>query len=525
VRSPWECRAKKDKKAAPNDLKNNPVTEHDLDLPHDLVELQSLVGWGVVSVPNGASFSKNGDPPNLEYLENCADYILNLDEVFIATDGDKAGKQLAQELARRIGVEKCRIVKYPPGEIVANNDGTRRACKDLNEVLKYLGPRAVRDCIFSAESIRVEGIYYVEELFPQMLDNFMNGIKLGDTTRFWETDRYFRWKKGDLNLVTGYGNHGKTFYWLQMMLTKSIYDGWKWGVFCPENYPPVDFYDDLIEMYVGKWVDRNSTYGMTEKEYTEAASFMNEHFYFVYPEDNHSLDSIHDKFRYLILKKGIDGVLIDPWNQLDHIMGKYQREDQYLSESLTKCKRFSLLNNVSYNIIAHPKNPKYSEDKSLPVVDMYDLYGGSMWGNKMDNIISYYRPYFHVEKNDPTVHIYVQKIKRKRTGGQLGHFEIRLVWTQKRYQEFNDRIPCNPAIAQHVKENESEGLLSIDQNYVQTGMFVETILDQKTGEVFDKKNDGFPSTKWIPFKGNNNIDTPGTTRTTDNIDNIEDLPF
>jgi hypothetical protein len=32
--------------------------------------------------------------------------------------------------------------------------------------------------------------------------------------------------------------------------------------------------------------------------------------------------------------KGVDGVVIDPWNQLDHNQKAYQREDQYLSECL-----------------------------------------------------------------------------------------------------------------------------------------------------------------------------------------------
>ena len=39
---------------------------------------------------------------------------------------------------------------------------------------------------------------------------------------------------------------------------------------------------------------------------------------------------------YAVLKKGVDGVMIDPFNQLDHLQKPYQREDQYLSEEKTK---------------------------------------------------------------------------------------------------------------------------------------------------------------------------------------------
>jgi len=88
----------------------------------------------------------------------------------------------------------------------------------------------------------------------------------------------------------------------------------------------------------------------------------------------------------MYFKKGLDGVMIDPFNQLDSMQKSYQREDQYLSMILKDVKRFALLNSVCYNIIAHPKNPSYKEDKSLPVADMYDLAGGAMWGNKVDQI-------------------------------------------------------------------------------------------------------------------------------------------
>ena len=62
----------------------------------------------------------------------------------------------------------------------------------------------------------------------------------------------------------------------------------------------------------------------------------------------------------------------------------------------------------------------------------------------MDNIISYYRPNFHVDKNDPNVQVYIQKLKRKRTGGKLGDFPLTLNWQKKRYMENTGYMPCDP---------------------------------------------------------------------------------
>jgi twinkle protein len=182
--------------------------------------------------------------------------------------------------------------------------------------------------------------------------------------------------------------------------------------------------------------------GYEKEEYVEACEFIGQHIFFVYPENEHDIESVHNKFRYLILKKGLDGVMIDPFNQLDSMQKAYQREDQYLSSILKDIKRFALLNGICYNIIAHPKSPSYREDKSLPVADMYDLAGGAMWGNKIDNILSYYRPRFHEDKNSKEVEIWVQKIKRKRTGGQLGHCNLILDWRTKRF--------CHPVSGQRL---------------------------------------------------------------------------
>ena len=124
------------------------------------------------------------------------------------------------------------------------------------------------------------------------------------------------------------------------------------------------------------------------------------------------------------MKKGVDGVLIDPWNQLDHLQKPYQREDQYLSEQLKDVKRFALLNSVVYNIVAHPVKQQREADKSLPPVDMYDISGGAMWEIKSDPSFLIIALIITSKKTSPEVKIYVQKIKRRRTGGKPGDFDI-----------------------------------------------------------------------------------------------------
>jgi twinkle protein len=119
--------------------------------------------------------------------------------------------------------------------------------------LCHFGKEALKSLVLSSQEVPVDGIFYVEDIFSTMLENFERGVQIAPPTRIDVLDEYFRWKKGDINLCTGYANAGKSTFMLQLMLVKSIWDGWKWAVFSPENFPAYDFYDDLVEMYVGKW--------------------------------------------------------------------------------------------------------------------------------------------------------------------------------------------------------------------------------------------------------------------------------
>jgi len=82
---------------------------------------------------------------------------------------------------------------------------------------------------------------------------------------------------------------------------------------------------------------------------------------------------------------------------------------------------------------------------------------GAMWGNKSDQIISYYRPNFHENKNSPEVKIFIQKLKRKRTGGQLGDCDLTLIWAKKRYcNPITGESPCDPVYAKKMIAKKSQ---------------------------------------------------------------------
>ncbi len=205
---------------------------------------------------------------------------------------------------------------------------------------------------------------------------------------------------------------------MQLLLTKSIMDGWKWAVFSPENYPADDFYDDLIEMYVGQHVSDFYSNKMPEHKYLEACQFIDEHIIFIYPEENHTITSLHERFESLIIEFGIDGVVVDPYNQIDKEVSA--TTEQEVANFMKAANRFAKFYNIIYNIVIHPKNLSLPKGEDFKAADMKDLAGGAMWGNMAFDIISVHRPEWFIDRTNPKVVVVTQKIKRKRTGGQQG---------------------------------------------------------------------------------------------------------
>ncbi|KAM7505753.1 hypothetical protein LguiB_004657 [Lonicera macranthoides] len=104
-----------------------------------------------VSVPDGApqKVSIKELPPlekdtGFQYLWNCRSYLDKASRIILATDGDVPGQVLAEELARRLGRERCRLVSWP------KKDESSRF-KDANEVLQNLGADALRDIVGKAQ--------------------------------------------------------------------------------------------------------------------------------------------------------------------------------------------------------------------------------------------------------------------------------------------------------------------------------------------------------------------------------------
>lgn len=277
-----------------------------------------------------------------------------------------------------------------------------------------------------SDSVKTSDVIYLGDIREDLLKDYDIGTQKAETTYFPQLDNHFRWQRGDLNVLTGVGNFGKSAWQKQQDIIRAVRDGKKFAYFSPEEVPPLFWYRELIRTYVGKPVEKDDPQRMSRKEYENAMEFVKEYFFFVYPPAAPTPEYITERFAEVTIKHGVDGLVVDPYNGMIHNATK--REDIFLAEQLIMFERFAQQQQVYFTIVAHPTKTPVQEDGNYRRPTPYDLLGGSTWNARATNILVYHRPYYNTNPTDPTCEITSCKIKRQMLSGTPGS----VAWTYDR---------------------------------------------------------------------------------------------
>ncbi len=343
------------------------------------VDALSLMEAGVenaVSVPGGAPVKvadgkvRPSEDKKFAFVWNANALLEKVPYVVLATDQDGPGQALAEELARRIGKEKCRLAKF--------------SGKDLNDVLNdpSRGSQAVRDIIDAAQPYPISGLSDASTYRDRLDDLFSKGTGKGSSTGYQSLDGIYTVAPGQLTVVTGYPSSGKSNFVDQLMVNLAKGEDWKFAICSFENQPEIHI-SRLMEIYTRKrFFDGRDR--MTDQEKDDAFEWVQEHFLFIdsQGEEPSTLDSILDRARAAVKRMGVRGLVIDPYNYIDLNKGE-DSETNAISNMLTRVQKFCKAHDVHVWFVAHPsKMSRSGNDQPRP--DGMSISGSMAWWAKTD---------------------------------------------------------------------------------------------------------------------------------------------
>ena len=392
------------------------------------IDKLSLAVAGVphcVSVPNGApNPQEREDARRYDYLAGVMDRLAGVTRHIIAGDADAPGQRLAADLIRRLGPASCWRVTWPAD------------CKDANDVLVKYGPAAIRECLDDARPEPVAGIYTVDDLVDRVMALYDNGLDGGVAPTSAALAPFYRVKPGLWTLVTGVPSHGKSAVldWLLVDLARA--HGWRFAICSPENQPLERHVAGLAQLWTGRPFAAGPSARLSRAEVRAALNALREHFVFLLPHeddpDGYTMDGILRLARACVTRFGIRGLVIDPWNELEHQRPDRMSETEYTSQALTKLRRFTREHDIHTWLIAHPTKLQKGADGQYPVPTPYDVSGSAHFRNKADMALAIWRDV--TDESAPT-QIHIQKV-RFRESGQIGVVSLYFDKLTGRYHDY-----------------------------------------------------------------------------------------
>jgi twinkle protein len=375
----------------------------------------------VVSLPNGAPEKPEQSDKRYEPLATHAAELEAAGRILIATDMDGPGELLANELARRLGKDRCWRVRFPMEDEIK--------AKDANECLMQFGRDILRARVEKAEPWPIDGLYGVDDFSDRVWEMYRGeGPQPLSCGMGSDLDKAFKVLPGQFVVVTGIPNHGKSRWLDQVAVSMSQLHGWRWAMFSPETGSEQHI-ADLCEIKAGLPFHDGPNERMDQEDLHTALAWVRERVAFIDAgEHTPSADWVLERARAAVLRHGINALIIDPYNELEAGRSPHQTETEFVSQLISKCKRFAKVHEVTVFMVAHPTKIANPSGGKEPMPGLYDIAGSAHWRNKADAGIVVYRDY-----EERCTYVISRKIRRQPICGQPGMVKFWFMGISRRF--------------------------------------------------------------------------------------------
>lgn len=381
----------------------------------------------VLAIPAGGNITPQADdfdkvPDKFVYLSAAANVAKGWGDIKFALDATKEGLAMRQELARRLGPGRCSAAVLSNGTVsdtMTAPGGADTLCADINE----------------AKKLPIFGLFTVDDFEKELLAYYDYGMAAGVETGWNNIDKLYTVMPGQLTVITGIPNSGKS-EWLDALCSNlALNFGWRFAAFSPENGKAAHVMK-LVEKRVEMSGDPKSHRRMSRDTLATGAKWVGTHFFFIENmETMPTLEWILDRAKDAALRYGIKGLVIDPWNRIEKKLGDRQSETDYVAESIPKILRFAANYGVHVWLVVHPKQQQKDKSGNIPAPSLYDMAGSAHFVNMCDNGIVIHRG----KSIDDTTEVWVNKVRFKHVGTR-GKALLRYARETGRYEPIDDEL-------------------------------------------------------------------------------------
>ncbi|MFK1164246.1 AAA family ATPase [Pseudomonas aeruginosa] len=343
--------------AIPDGVREVTITEGEID---------AMTAWQygrpALSVPFGGG--KDGKQRWIEYE---FDNLQRFDVIYLCLDDDEPGHQATEEIVRRLGRDRCRLVKL--------------GCKDFNEALDalYYSADDIAECYAKAKNFDPERLKsvssYSEEVKAEFYDQ--NPETTGMELPWSAYANKIRFRPSELTIWTGWSGHGKSqllnYLAFHGMNRKGSQDR-----FCIAS----------MEMPARRTLQRmvRQASGMScpSRGYIDAILDWLDGKLWIYDQlGTAKTGEMLEDFRYAARRYGVNHFIVDSLAKLGMAEDDYNGQKQAM-EALVG---FAHEMNVHVHLVAHPRK---ADDEGKPPGKL-DVRGGAILTDLADNVCTVWR--------------------------------------------------------------------------------------------------------------------------------------
>jgi twinkle protein len=283
-------------------------------------------------------------------------------------------------------------------------------------------------------SKKIDGLYTVHDIRSAVVDLYSGNTSQPYDVGMTPLDDLYKVARGTFHVWTGVPNHGKSSFLADVIMQMAKIHNWKFCIFSPEHSMANNI-KRLVEKYMLKPFDYGMNDRVTKEELGKALQFINEHFYFIDMEnESPDIKWILNVARQAKEEYKIDGLVIDPYNEINPSRKNNLREDEHISNLISDIKRFNRETECVTWLVAHPTKLPREADGTYRV-DGYSISGSAHFSNKADIIVVIQR-IFEPEKTL----FQVRKVREADLYGSIGEAEFKWNGKTRCFHALNSNI-------------------------------------------------------------------------------------